>query len=832
MFLLSSCNPQKESVVGNGMHNLTAKYNYLYHSNLIVNTYEAEQRDGYATNFDDILSVYITADSLQTQDEQLDKVIEKAKKVIAEKSNTKYMADAYLLLAKAHFLKGNYYLSQAYYEYVVNAFPQNLSSQVQGLNGQARSLLQLGKFKLAIPVLNTLSLHLSSLKRNKAEVLATFAQANIHRQDYPTAINYLEASVKEGGTKQNQLRRIYILAQLEERQQNYQKALSHYLKVQKSYAPFDLYFHSNLHRIKIEGLQQQGTDKKQELHALIKEDKNSAFKDKLFYELAETQVEEKNYQAALENYQFAIKANTTNHFQKGLIYRQLATLNAIHFKNYKQASIYYDSSLNTLPKTFPGYEQLTRQHKNMQYLASRYEIISLQDSLQDIARLPEEERQQKIRSLFSSAPVVSQQQAEYFPLANLAANDQENIGSFYFDNPAAISRGISDFKKRWGDRKLEDNWRQRIRSSENTVDQTLQTGLLDPDATTTPLKDQLAEIQAFEATLPLTPTLMAASNHKIMKAYQELGNFYAQEMNDAEEAQKAFQILTERYPNSSYAQTQLNPEWRRNQVENERQQHQRYNEVYQAYEGKNYQQVINSVNQLSSSPEASNTVTAQLLYLQALAIGRTAPLANLLSAFTTIIQKFPNDPLITPLIQAQQKYLQNNRTAFQKRKVALVDTDQDEPPVISELVVKKEHKVPLAINELKPIVINPPKDSPGIFTKTAAATYYFVVRVADASITLSSSRFGIGQFNRGNYPDYGLKHQLTEIDNEQLIYIGNFTNFADVETYAEGIRPQLKQIMKVKESDYTSFIISQENFDKITSEDLLNKYLEFYKNNY
>ena len=161
-----------------------------------------------------------------------------------------------------------------------------------------------------------------------------------------------------------------------------------------------------------------------------------------------------------------------------------------------------------------------------------------------------------------------------------------------------------------------------------------------------------------------------------------------------------------------------------------------------------------------------------------------------------------------------------------------MDTDPDEPPLIKVPTVEIHKPMVLADEVPSGIAIPTPIEPPGIFTKAAAATYYFVVQVSDASITLSSSRFGIGQFNRGNYADDGLKHQLREIDNEQLIYIGNFTNFAHVKTYAEGIRPQLKQIMKVKESGYTSFIISQENFDKITSEDLLKKYLEFYKNYY
>jgi hypothetical protein len=62
--------------------------------------------------------------------------------------------------------------------------------------------------------------------------------------------------------------------------------------------------------------------------------------------------------------------------------------------------------------------------------------------------------------------------------------------------------------------------------------------------------------------------------------------------------------------------------------------------------------------------------------------------------------------------------------------------------------------------------------------------------------------------------------------------VGNFSNFDEAKTYASGITPQLKQIMKVPVNIYTSFIISKENFEKLTSKALLDKYIEFYKNNY
>ena len=138
-----------------------------------------------------------------------------------------------------------------------------------------------------------------------------------------------------------------------------------------------------------------------------------------------------------------------------------------------------------------------------------------------------------------------------------------------------------------------------------------------------------------------------------------------------------------------------------------------------------------------------------------------------------------------------------------------------------------------AENDYNPVTaVKKPAVPDSLFNMTPSNSYYFVIVVNDASINLSSSRFGIGEFNRGNFAGQGLKHRLTEFDNEQLVYIGNFSNFETVKKYADGIRPQLQQIMKVPPKSHLSFISSKENFEKINSKDYLNKYLEFYKNNF
>jgi hypothetical protein len=109
---------------------------------------------------------------------------------------------------------------------------------------------------------------------------------------------------------------------------------------------------------------------------------------------------------------------------------------------------------------------------------------------------------------------------------------------------------------------------------------------------------------------------------------------------------------------------------------------------------------------------------------------------------------------------------------------------------------------------------------------------HFVVNVADPSVNLSSSRFGIGQFNRANFAGDGIKHQLKSVNNQnQLIFVGIFTNQEAVADYHRIINPLMKEIMKVPADRYNTFYISKENLEKLTDRESIIKYIEFYQQN-
>ncbi|MDN3587947.1 gliding motility protein [Pedobacter aquatilis] len=907
---LFGCVANKNTAIDRKMQNLTARYNYIYNSNVLLTEYNETLLQSYADNYGQILPVYLDPEpqvnlvlSPGIENKQLDEVITKGQTIINEKSFSNYIDDSYMLMGKANYLKGNYFISSEYFDYVAKTYNNNLKTFVMAMNWKARSQMQLNNMVVADKILDTMLRAADDLKKDIAEPLATTAQMRIYQKRNKEAILLLENAIRLADEKQLRIRWQYILAQLQEKEKDYQNAFINFTKVENSNAPFEMYFHANLNRIKLRAIiSGYKINEEQALLALLKDDKNFDYTDQIYYQVGELFYTEGNLVKAEENYQKSIQKSTRNQNQKALSYLKVADINFKDIKNYIRAKLYYDSAVSILPKNFSDYDNIVKKANNLQYLVDRYTLISKEDTAQFISRLPESERAAKVKDYLR--PKV-----ELTELANTTGNDllsdiaspnqslNPNLSNgtgntFYFNNSVAISNGFADFKKRWGNRQLEDNWRQSVRSSAQDNNQILAggnvaTGINQTNNPNTATDNSQTSIEnQFLDNLPTTPQLLAASNQKIIDAYFEIASFYQQELNDIPEANKTYlellrrfpennhldaiyyslflnykdidanksneyrQQVLSRFPESNFAKTILDPAYSAKQDQLENIINEQYNKVYDNYARKDYGNVVKQVNEnLLAYPNSD--LAPQYAYLKAIAIGRTSKVDALLTEFNSIITLYPNDIIIVPLVRDHLKYIDANMAEFKLRNVALIDFDSNEPRFLAQNPIADIKPKPIEnINaaddkqvqiitkptdkQAEPIAtIKPAENKPAsIFSAANSNTYYYVIDVADASLTLSSSRFGIGQFNRGNYPDNDLAHKLVELDDDQLIYVTSFVDLEDAKIYEESIKGQLKNIMKVPATKYKSFIISKENFEKLTDRNRINEYLEFYKNNY
>lgn len=922
-----SCSTQKDNATNRSLQNLSARYNYIYNSNVLLNTYQENLAQTHKDNYEAYLAIYIAPNPINylsgsgitvTNAPELDEITKKAQTIITDKSLSNYGDEAYMLLGKTNFYKGNYFIAIEFFDYITRAYKKDKKNVLAALNWKTRSLMQIENYSAATKALDTVNRLLDSVKSQKAEPLATLAQMNIYAGNFKKAIFYLELAIKETNKIESRTRWPYILGQLYEQEKEYDKALINYTRVENSNAPFEMYFNAKLSKIRIyDILKDQSYNRKKQLLSLLKDDKHTDYIDKIYYEVAQDYLEDGDYNKAEEFYKVSVKSSNNNQYQKGISFLKIADLNFKNLRNYVNAKLYYDSAALTLPKNYPNYQAIAKKAENLEYLTNRFQTIAEQDTLQLLASLPEQERLLKIENMFAEKESLVDNKTANNSKTKIK-EEQQTKATFYFNNTIVLAKGLTDFKKKWGNRILEDNWRQSIKTASPLIAQTQMpkgTNNTDSLENKTAISDS---IQAYQAKLPLTSEKLNKSNQQIIDAYFEIASFYQQVLADEVEAIKIYEILLERFPQNNhldaiyyslylvysktdteksesyknlvlakfpgtvYAKTILDPDFSIKQNSLDVKINIIYNEVFASYEKKEFVSVIDQISKIEPKFK-ENKLQAQFDYLNAIAIGHTNDVSYLLAALDSMVNKYPNDNLITPLVKDHIAYINANLSTFKNRKIALIDFDSTEPRIVSQenalskistekvaitasqienktetitpkivLPVKVEEQKPLvsktnepvktetkpaeivknteipAQTETKPTV----KPMDNLFSKSESNLYYYVIAVSDISTSMSSSRFGVGQFNRSNYTGAGLKHQLLELDEDQLIYIGDFSTTTEVKNYAEQINPELSKIMKVPTQAYRVFYMSKENLDKIKNRDTLNRYIEFFKTNY
>jgi len=921
VLLIAGCSLEKKSGFNRAMQNLTAHYNILFDANEILREKQESYALSFVDSYNEILRVYqdTTAQS-GTPDKDLEEAKAKGNKIINIKEQSHYLGDAYLVLGKADYLEANYFDAAEYFSYVVRSFPTEKKLAEEALMWKARTLIylnELPKAKLAIDSAVS-NIDKKTKKSTIADIYATKLQYDIDVQNYEEGEQTAKKAIQFCRNKGQRLRWTFIMAQLQELNNKATDAYKNYSSIVNSNAAFEMAFNANLNRIRIEQ-NENGTkaNRIDRLRSLIKNENNKDFIDQVYYQVAQLYYTDKDLNNAIKNYHLSINYSRKNQNQKGLSYLRLAD---IYFKDrgdYVAAKKYYDSTLFSLSPGYPGYQTIKKKSDNLQLLADRFSIISREDTLQMLAKLDDKARGARIDAMVSNEILHRQQVQTGIDNAIASSNaspggPQGGTGStFYFYNSNAVSQGYNDFKRRWGNRKLEDNWRRSNKTNSNASSGTAES--IDPDAPA----DQAAKSKGVNAgdyrkqlieNLPLTPEKLATSNKLIYDAYFDVANFYRDILGDRKEAIATYELLLNRFPDSPdkpalyynlyrlytddnnqakadeyknlllknfpetpFAKIIIDPDYGKKLNDADAELTEKYNQVYDAFSKPDYQQAVTLIDALQKQ-RPGNKWAAQLDYLRAIAEGHLEKLDPFKADLTAIMSKYPNDRLITPLVKQHLVYLDANREALLKRPVVLTEKDPNEEPFVPAMTeaqqaaikynnllaeqqvaaVKQAEAAKVVKDPLtgKPVVEKPdsaranavqgkttlPGKEPAkssIFSMRDSTNYYFVVNVSTATVNLASSRFGIGQFNRANLAGSAIKHQLMSVgDNNQLIYVGRFYSLGAVKDYARAIIPLMPDIMKVPKDQYSFFIITQENLDKLNNKSTLDSYIDYYQNNY
>src|SRR5690606_13922196 len=131
-----------------------------------------------------------------------------------------------------------------------------------------------------------------------------------------------------------------------------------------------------------------------------------------------------------------------------------------------------------------------------------------------------------------------------------------------------------------------------------------------------------------------------------------------------------------------------------------------YSSIYELFNEKKYDEVIHSTQSVIQGNQYDALGnTAQLAYLQALAIGRICEIEYFEESLSKIIEQYPSDELVVPLVKQHIAYIEAHPDQFAGRATALEDINQErkrfiDEPIITpwpELSYNRQYNIPQSI---------------------------------------------------------------------------------------------------------------------------------------
>jgi len=880
----SGCSTKKNTGLTRFYHGLTTKYNILFNGSESYKEGVKKYEDSYADDYSQILPIFTYGDNelAPTTKSQMDRSIEKSTKSIRLHSITKkpeqkgsmsakdkefyskneynaYIDDSYLLMGKAFFFQADYSSAIRIFDFIIKQYDDEKVKYL-AYNWLVRSNVEIKDFREAQNIIDFLVSDMDYPEKLDYQLDLTLADFYLKQQKFSEAEPYVAEALTQVRRKKEKIRLTYIEAQLKEELGRNKEASELFEAVIKMNPDYEMSFNAKIRRATLFTGGKSAKSIKSELLGMLKDDKNFEYQDQIYYALGELEMKNSNVNQAVEYYQMSAKTSISNTNQKALTYLALANI-FFDKTEYVESQSYFDSAVVSLDPEFPGYEELSRKNRYLSKLVKNLKEVELQDSVQMIASLSESERNAFIQNIIANLraeeaeDLERQRNQEMLDRNDLGrttrpTTSSSESGKWYFYNPSAKSFGQPEFKRRWGTRKLEDNWRRKNKQIAGVE-------LISEDEFTDELIDNKIGLddkspEYYMVDLPLTDSAMTASHNKIQTALYNVGEVYRNDLKDFPMAIDAYKDLIERYPkseykvpayysmykvyleqgnmsqadvyknmiirsypDSKYAKVLVDPNYFKlfEQEENVRKEH--YSKTLDLYRQEKFQDVIRRSNiALNKKPEAE--YVPKYRYLRALAMGEVYGITVLKSELEKITEEFKNEPVAKSsedlLVSIQENELRNLKDL---NVVQRVDITTEGEVVHDEIAQKTMEEIE------KTYKYNPEE-----------IHYLAIVIAKDADV--NQLKFNIINFNLDFYIQKSYDIESKEFNEFfSIITVKQLKNSEEGLEYYNKFRTENERIFTdVKSSDYQFFIISESNLTSFTQEKTVRDYLLFFNKNY
>ena len=493
VILFFSCSTKKNAFLNRNLHTLSTKYNILYNGNVAFDQAKQVLDDNYNDNFWELLPIEplkieeeklelpsvkgklktndgeSTAQGFEKAEEKAIKAVQKHSMDISGKERNRQIDDAYLLLGKARYYSQRFVPALEAFNFILETYTDG-ELRDETRVWQAKTLVRLQNEQLALETLKILLKNEYLPLKIIEDAHTTMAMAYTSLDSTNLVIRHLDSAVFFSDNRKLKARNLFVLGQLYRIQQKIDssnmsfEALANYKK-----APLRYKIHAYIDRAKNYSKQDSTELLFATLNKLIKDRDNRPFLDELFYQKGRIELQNDSINKAIANFESSLRTKQAKDFQKELAYEQLGNI-LFDRADFQPAGSYYDSVIQiTKNKNVKRVRRIIRKRKSLEEVILYESIAKRNDSILKIVDLPKEEQEQFYQTFIDELKKEEEEAKKKLEATIVTSgfgnfNDDTSKsaskgGKFYFYNTQVAGFGKQEFRKIWGNRALEDNWR-------------------------------------------------------------------------------------------------------------------------------------------------------------------------------------------------------------------------------------------------------------------------------------------------------------------------------------------------------------------------------------
>ncbi|MBP5278351.1 MAG: tetratricopeptide repeat protein [Prevotella sp.] len=601
---LAGCSTQKNTAKSRWWHSFNARYNTYFNGSQAYIDGSLEKENGHKDNFTEMIPLYTVSSksSKETGKGNFDKAIEKSKKAIKQHSITHrpewnknrkktakdiewlnrreynpFLWKAWMLMGRSQFHEGAFEDAASTFAYM-----SRLYATQPAIYGKARAWL--AKCYIEQDWIYDAEDVITKMQRDSLDWRAvkewdyTYADYYIHLHQYEKAIPYLKKVIRHEMRRKQKAREWFLMGQLQAAVGNRNEAYNAFRKVIRMNPPYELEFNARIAMTEV----MAGTNARQmisRLKRMASSEKNTEYLDQVYYAIGNIYLMQRDTIHAIDAYEKGNTTATRSGIEKGVLLLRLGDLYWAK-ERFSDAQRCYGEAIGLLDKDRDDYEQLSERSKILDELVPYTEAVHLQDSLQELARMPEAERLAAIDKVIEALKkkekeeeraqqeMAAQQQMQQqgavgnrnAPVRQTTTQGNQNA-TWYFYNPMAVIQGKTNFEKMWGKRENVDNW-QRVNKtvvagignenmSGDNPDDLLSDNETPQDSLTNAVDSAVNDPHKREyylAQIPLTEEQMLASHEIIKDGLYNSGVIFKDKLNHLTLSERNLQRILTQYP--------------------------------------------------------------------------------------------------------------------------------------------------------------------------------------------------------------------------------------------------------------------------------------------